>query len=338
MKSLDYTKIASFLFLSIAFSVLGLYLPGWMGMDTSPESIFGQLLQILLYGWGPGLAVMVMTNVWGRGSLAAYGWSRKKLTFRWLLTSIAAPYGVGLAVLGLVFLLGNVIGLPGFGKVIMFDPAGLYDLSPYFATFFGYSNPGLMMPDELKTAIVLIFIISLIAGPTISLLFNLGEELGFRGFLVRETQALGFMGSNLIVGLIQGIWTLPLFIYAMPDLGAISLNLVLVTFGYFVALAFPMAYFSLKSGSIYSSAIFVSVFSFVNTLSVFFIWGEDPYLAGPKGLIGILVLLAITFFIIRWDSQFVENYADLRFVEEEKEIPISDEDEELENGEGEDQA
>src|SRR5690625_7579809 len=55
---------------------------------------------------------------------------------------------------------------------------------------------------------------SLIGGITINTIFAFGEEVGWRGFLLREFHALGFWKASLLIGLIWGLWHAPLTIFA----------------------------------------------------------------------------------------------------------------------------
>jgi membrane protease YdiL (CAAX protease family) len=61
-----------------------------------------------------------------------------------------------------------------------------------------------------------IFWISLIqglfAGITINAVAGFGEELGWRGFLLREFDYMGFWKSSAIIGVIWGIWHAPLIL------------------------------------------------------------------------------------------------------------------------------
>lgn len=324
METHDRSRVVSFFFLAVALSVLGFFVPHWLGMEEG--DLLKSFVQIFLYSWGPGLAVMLLTQFQEGRSLQHYGWTRKTLTFRSLATSIFAPLGIVLAVLLSVFLLGNLFHLPGFGEVIMIDQGGLAELSQFVQHHFDIrTTPGVMMPSEYWTIIGLVLVFGTIAGATLNLFFNLGEELGFRGFMVRETRDLGFMGSNFIIGIMQGVWTLPLIYMTFPaEMGGVNFGVILSTIGYFVAISFPLAYMNLKSHSIYPSAIFNGVFNNISILTFFFIWGEDPLLASPKGLAGMLVFLLITYLILRRDPDFVEDYPELGFVEE-TEIPIDEE-------------
>jgi hypothetical protein len=58
-----------------------------------------------------------------------------------------------------------------------------------------------------------------VAGLTINALAALGEELGWRGLLLRELSPLGFWRVSLLAGLVWGIWHAPLIVqgHNFPD-------------------------------------------------------------------------------------------------------------------------
>ncbi len=59
----------------------------------------------------------------------------------------------------------------------------------------------------------------LILGPSLSALAGLGEEAGWRGLLHHELSGLGFWRESWIVGLLWGVWHLPLVFegYGFPN-------------------------------------------------------------------------------------------------------------------------
>ncbi|MEM7655328.1 MAG: CPBP family glutamic-type intramembrane protease, partial [Bacteroidota bacterium] len=226
------------------------------------------------------------------------------------------PVGIIFGTVGIVFLLGNLLHLPGFGEVI-FGQEILLHKGEVLEVFRALGilpdrlNPevGPMMPQEIWVLWFIVLVFGLIGGATVNLLFNIGEEVGWRGFMLVETKSLGFLGSNLIIGGIWGVWMLPLYLMSSgKSLMAMGMWEVMAIVGFAIAIAFPMAYFSIKTRSIYASATFHGVLNNITMLSAFFIWGENELLGSVKGLAGMFVLLLITFLIIRYDQRFVDKY------------------------------
>jgi membrane protease YdiL (CAAX protease family) len=59
----------------------------------------------------------------------------------------------------------------------------------------------------------------LVAGLTINVIAALGEELGWRGLLLRELSPLGFWRVSLLTGFVWGLWHAPLIVqgHNFPD-------------------------------------------------------------------------------------------------------------------------
>ena len=84
----------------------------------------------------------------------------------------------------------------------------------------------------------------------------LGEEIGWRGFLVPElSKTVGFTGTALISGIVWALWHYPILIFADYNAGtatwyALSCFTVMV-----IAIAFVFAWLRLKSGSLWTGAL-----------------------------------------------------------------------------------
>lgn len=96
----------------------------------------------------------------------------------------------------------------------------------------------------------------IILGILTSLVFALGEELGWRGFLVPKlAEGLTFTRTAFISGLIWSVWHVPLIIFAdynggTPPAYSIACFVVMV-----VGISFPMAWLRLRSRSVWPTAI-----------------------------------------------------------------------------------
>lgn len=103
--------------------------------------------------------------------------------------------------------------------------------------------------DQL--VIALYVLLQGIVGIILGAIFALGEEIGWRGFLVPQLyKSRGFTKTSLIVGLIWGIWHLPVLLFADYNSGtpawyAMSCFMVLV-----VGISFVYTWFRMKSGSL----------------------------------------------------------------------------------------
>jgi uncharacterized protein len=93
-------------------------------------------------------------------------------------------------------------------------------------------------------------------GLAMSIASALGEELGWRGFLVPKlAERLSFTGTAVVSGVIWASWHMPLIIFAdynggTPTLYSIACFAVMV-----IGIRFPMAWLRLRSGSLWPAAL-----------------------------------------------------------------------------------
>jgi membrane protease YdiL (CAAX protease family) len=168
--------------------------------------------------WAPGLAALITMRLYGKH------W--RELGFRWgrsryLLLSFALPIGVSTVVYGSAW----VAGLAGV------DGEALVGKAPY-----------------------LVFLATL--GLVFSTVESLGEELGWRGFLVPElARAYSFTATAFISGIVWSVWHYPAVFFlayhgeAPRPFEIASLTLQLM------AGSFVLAWLRLRSGSVWTAAI-----------------------------------------------------------------------------------
>ncbi|MEZ4827289.1 MAG: hypothetical protein R3C61_13575 [Bacteroidia bacterium] len=305
---MNYLKILLYLLLSAGLSYGGLIVADTF---SDPDSLLTPVWGLLAYSWGPALAVLVMQKLIYRESMARYGWNRKHYSLKWIVVTLFLPVAVVVGSIAMVFILGNVLNIPGFGRVVPGDPNMGQIVSERLAPWLGETIFHIYMPSSLIYLFLGLAVLGVIAGATFNLLFNVGEEVGWRGFMLIETRSLGFLGSNLVLGGFWGLWSVPYFLYHFPNPSADLLWFLFANVGYCVAISFPLAYLALKARSIYASATFTGIINNLALVSAFFVADGNPLLGSTKGFAGMMVFLVITFLIIRYDSKFVDEYADL---------------------------
>ncbi|SHN70526.1 CPBP family intramembrane glutamic endopeptidase [Desulfitobacterium chlororespirans] len=213
---------------------------------------------------------------------------------------------------------GNMYLKPNFkgnGKrylLIYFGPTVLLFLSAafYFLIFPGSFDTELAILTELTepgsaaglspvTLLIVQVLMVLLIGPVINIIPTLGEELGWRGYLLPKLR--GFFSDRAaltITGVIWGIWHLPIIAmghnygtgyWGYPWLGILAMIVFCVVLGIIEGYAF------IKLGSVIPAAMIHSV---VNAGAAFPIYlAKDGYntLLGPAitGLIGGLPFIAL---------------------------------------------
>jgi len=272
-------------------------------------SIPNLLIIAVCYMPAPAYAALILQKLVYRGSLKPYGFTLKNLSPRWLLvTTVGFVWFIVLGTFVLIGILGNVFGLALFGRIDFSEAALLHQVTLFTRGAFGE------LPQHVPIPPVAIFLLSLIqgtvAGFTLSLPFAFGEELGWRGLLLRETQKSGLLKSNLFIGVVWGLWHAPIIVQGHNYPGHPVAGIFVMTL-FTTALSFPMAYCRFKSKSILGPSAFHGMFNPLGMLTAFFVIGANPLFGFVAGIAGIAVILLLTVGIYFFDKKFVRDYQTL---------------------------
>lgn len=129
----------------------------------------------------------------------------------------------------------------------------------------------------------------LLAGLTVNALAGFGEEAGWRGLLQDNLKFLGFWRSSFFIGLIWGIWHVPLILnghnYPLhPREGAFFMV-------YFTLLFAPLfAYVRAKAKSVVAAAIMHGSLNGTAGISFMVLKGGSDLTVGLTGAAGLIVL------------------------------------------------
>lgn len=309
-----------FLYIALSFGISWLTaLLAWLA-DIKMGGLVGTLVLGGLFMWGPALAVIIIQKLIYKENLSAYGLTVKNFDYRYFLASVAAPAVAFLLYLGVETIMGNIAGIPGFGNVSI-TSAGMEENVLALVEGQGETiqQKAVAQVNAMPAWAFLIYtlVIGMIAGTTFNLLFTFGEEFGWRGLLLTELKSMGFWKSNLLIGMIWGLWHAPLIIQGHnypghPWAGAGMMVL------FCIAASFPMAYLGEKTGSILGASAFHGVINAVAGGSIVFVAQSNPLLGGIAGVAGILSFLLLTVAIVLWDPEYIRNFG-----QKEKEMPIS---------------
>ena len=300
-------KVLQFILLTflISWSVAGVtYL-----LHITYGSIPSLLIIAVCYMPAPAYATLILQKLVYRGSLKPYGFTLKNLSLRWLLvTTVGFAWFIVLGTFVVIGILGNVFGVALFGRIDFSEAAILHQVMIFTHGAFGD------LPQHSPVPPVAIFLLSLfqgtIAGFTISLPFAFGEELGWRGLLLRETQKSGLFKSNLFIGVVWGLWHAPIIVQGHNYPGHPLAGIFMMTL-FTTSLSFPMAYCRFKSKTILGPSALHGMFNPLGMLTAFFVIGANPLYGFVAGIAGIAVtsLLAVSIYFL--DKKFVRDYQTL---------------------------
>jgi len=225
-----WKKIALFYTLTLCFSgVFDLFVlhAGKMGA--------GDLLYVTGSMWSPALAAFATKRIF-RERIRDLPWKWGATRYPWLGYLIPLAYTLP------VYLVVWVGGLGGFADA---------DFVQRTAEHFGWSN----FPPGLTLALFVLLTATLgLVGKTSR---ALGEEIGWRGFLVPElAKVVGFSGVGIISGLMWAVYHFPVLLFADYNAGTPAWYGLTCFTLMVVADSFILAWLTLRSGSLWPAAIF----------------------------------------------------------------------------------
>lgn len=139
---------------------------------------------------------------------------------------------------------------------------------------------------------------SLIGGITFNAIFAFGEEIGWRGFLLREFLELGFWKASILIGVIWGVWHAPLIIFAGHNYPSAPIMGVIMMIIFCVLTSPILCWVTIRSRSIFPAAFFHGVINGTASLGLMIVAGGNPeFLNGLTGLAGFIVLLGVNIII-----------------------------------------
>jgi membrane protease YdiL (CAAX protease family) len=148
-------------------------------------------------------------------------------------------------------------------------------------------------------------------------LFTFGEEYGWRGYLLPRLLPLGEIRASLLLGLIWGVWHMPLLLAGLNHPGVnVWLAIILITF-VTVALCFTYTWFYVaSSGSVLVASVFhASTNQFSDTVWV------PPLLSGTHpfapSLVGSVLLTALVVVVYKLFRRSVRVSDSERFIHPE---------------------
>jgi membrane protease YdiL (CAAX protease family) len=142
---------------------------------------------------------------------------------------------------------------------------------------------------------------ALIAGYTINTFFAFGEELGWRGYLLREFRDKKFLSVSLITGIVWGLWHFPLILigHNYPDYPVAGVGMMVI----FCVLVSPvMTYIVIKSKSVITAAIFHGTMNAIAGITIMFVAGGNGIINGATGIAGFVALMLINFAFYLYDK------------------------------------
>jgi uncharacterized protein len=227
-KSRTWRKIWCFYALTMIFSlVFGGFILHAGKMDS------GNLLFVTGSMWSPGLAAFATKKIFGE-KVRDLPWQWGGTRYAWLGYLIPLAYALP------VYLIVWCTGLGSFNMSIL----------PKIAADFGWQN----FPPGFTLFLFIAFTATL--GMVGKLSRAVGEEIGWRGFLVPElSKVVGFPAVGLISGLMWAVYHYPALLFADYNKGGPAWYSLTCFTIMVVSSSFVMAWITLRSRSLWPAAI-----------------------------------------------------------------------------------
>lgn len=262
-------------FLAIAFGVSwAIALLVW----ASGVPVGGALSPLLAIMFGPAVAALVLAYREGGPVADRLGLQLERP--RWLVYAWLVP----LALVGGTIAIG--VALPGVAVTT--------DLEAFFVgqgLSEDVAETAATGVDELPVPFWLVLVVSgLLAGGSVNLLFALGEELGWRGWLLDELAPLGFWRCSAVTGVAWGVWHAPIVLqgHNFPESPVVGVGVMTVAT---LALSPLYTYVTVRAGSVAAAGLLHGTFNALGALSIVYLTGATNLWIAPVGVAGIVAAL-----------------------------------------------
>ncbi|PFG18368.1 phosphoenolpyruvate synthase [Propionicimonas paludicola] len=294
-RSVAWKRVAQYY--GIAFGgaiVVGLGIWGIRQVLPASLAVITQTVTAVFYMPLPIVAGLIVERLDRRRPLIAEEWAALRHHF---FRTYARNAGTSLAVMIAILLVGfaaawlaPVLGIPGAGHLATSTDElrqRLLEISPGL-------SPKVALPDPAALAATLL-LQGALAGITINALFAFGEEYGWRGVLAGELRPLGVLRSNLVIGVLWGLWHAPIIILMGHNYGDQWALGVPMMVAWTVPLSFLLTWVKERTGSVLAPAMLHGAYNGTIGIFALLIIGGDLFIALPMGwlLVAVLTILAI---------------------------------------------
>ena len=168
-------------------------------------------------------------------------------------------------------------------------------------------------PPAVFLLITLIQVI--IAGYTINAFFALGEELGWRGYLLQALKGKQFLSVSLITGFVWGLWHFPLILigHNYPQHPTLGVGMMII---WCILLSPVMTYIAIKAKSVITAAIYHGTLNAVAGIATLYIVGGNDLINGVTGISGFITLLSINIAFFMYDKYITKENIFTKEIEE----------------------
>ncbi|MEX1189585.1 MAG: CPBP family intramembrane glutamic endopeptidase [Bacteroidia bacterium] len=283
-------SIVQYLFLSyaICWLVAGLI----YFLEIPYGSVTSSILVAVLCMPAPAIASFIIMKFVLKRPLVELGvnWKTANKTFLyltpiWLIIWVIFYYI-------LVYVLGSLFGSDLFG-MLDFSRDGLLNKIEELGQ--GQIDPETLNIPSIPVVMSFIILGGIVAGSTINLIFTLGEEIGWRGFLYNQLQDHSLHSRVIFTGFVWGLWHAPLIAmgHNFPSYPLIGIFIMIV---FCIVLSYPMDWLRRTSKSVLGPGIFHGMINGTAAGMMVFVTSGNELLSSVVGITGVLAFTVVYFF------------------------------------------
>jgi len=287
-------------FRKVVYFLVFTFLIAWTGFlvlylsNVSLETLTGTLYLIIIFMWSPAISAIIIQLLYKDPIAKDLGLT--KINLKWIIIAWLTPVLLLLTTILSGILFPEVSFTTDFGAYLMelgVPQEQLEEISPIL--------------DLPSSTLAIVFILmGLVAGFTVNALAALGEELGWRGFLLNELRTLGFWKVSIVTGAVWGIWHAPLVLQGhnfpeSPISGIFVMTLATIVIS-------PIyTYVTVKAKSVLSAAVLHGSFNGIGPLSLVYLTGAENLIIGPVGIAGIGGAFVLLLLFVAYDKMIAEK-------------------------------
>ena len=289
--SVDVRTVSWFLALAFGISWGGVTFLRLLGVDLGSSA--GQGIGTVVFMGAPAVAAIVVLRV--RRASVRKGCGLYLGRARWLVLAWLAPVGLTAVMIGVGLTLPGTTLTTEYSAFLLELGATETEAAETVAELEATGvSPGVTLGG-----------LALVLGATLFALAALGEELGWRGFLLTKLAPLGFWKVSLVTGLVWGIWHTPLILLGLQFSAAPAIGLLLMPTAT-VALSPTYTYFTVRARSVLAATFFHGSFVFGTFTSVY-LAGGDELVVSSFGVVGIVAALLSAAVCVAHDRLLAEE-------------------------------
>lgn len=213
----------------------------------------------------------------------------------------------------IAWLITPIMAFLTIGISIMFpDISFSLEMAGMFERFENLLTPEEMaeVKSELETLPVhpiwITLIQGLIAGISVNAIAGFGEELGWRGFLLKEYSNLKFWKASIFIGFIWGLWHAPIILqgHNYPEHPIIGVFMMIL---WCILLTPIFIYITIKAKSVIAAAILHGTLNATAGIAIMLVAGGSDLTVGMTGIPGFVVLIIVLILLYIYDNKIAKE-------------------------------